>query len=834
MRLLRALLVAAVAFGASASLSCTVNEYCVNCANGDGGDGDAADGSLDAAFDGHMGQDACVPDGVEVCDGKDNDCDGNVDENTTAEPLPQVGDACSSNVGECTAGTLSCTIGKLVCSGKTAQPEICDNKDNNCDGTPDNGDPGGGAICGTDVGECITGVDHCVNGTVQCVGNVGPQPEVCDGKDNDCDTNFDEDTPPMGTCGPVQGNVGECKLGTLMCSGGGTVCVGAVFPTFEQCDLAGLDQDCDGNPSNGYDLDNDPRNCKTCQHVCPIPAHATAKCSTGACGVGVCDPGWFDINKDPSDGCEYACDFKGPNEACNGADDDCDGNVDEDLVTPDICNQVGACAGTVATCTHTMAGFVCDYAANGNISTDPIDGHIVPESTCDDIDNDCNGVVDDPFLPAKGAACLEAGKQGICQGSGNNICNATHNGVVCNITTAGKPQGTESCNGLDDNCDGIVDNGAASGNMVGQQWVVMATGHQIMQFEASRPDAKATDQGVGGTLPCSRTGVEPWTDLTAPQAAAACTSINAHLCSEEEWQRACAVVTPTVYPIAEPAANNGLIVFEAEDFFATTSATSTGGTAATRAWEPDYTIGFSGMMALRANPDTGANISNANSLAQSPRLEYRVNFTQTGTHYIWALMFRPNANGNTVNVGIVSNATTANAPTRTITDGTTGAWTWGVSGTINVTATGVGLVEVYMGKDGVKLDAIAVSRSNSVTPAVANGPGNTFAYDASPNVYQPNTCNGFDYDTDSGTPGNQDDIIATGTLTTCDANWGAAGKIYDLTGNAQEWTAPRLSGVNPIRGGASNDIQGGLACALSFGAADDAFFFPNLGFRCCR
>jgi hypothetical protein len=43
-----------------------------------------------------------------------------------------------------------------------------------------------------------------------------------------------------------------------------------------------------------------------------------------------------------------------------------------------------------------------------------------------------------------------------------------------------------------------------------------------------------------------------------------------------------------------------------------------------------------------------------------------------------------------------------------------------------------------------------------------------------------------------------------------------------------------VPGVNPIRGGASNDIQGGLACALSFSAGDDNFFFPNVGFRCCR
>jgi hypothetical protein len=44
----------------------------------------------------------------------------------------------------------------------------------------------------------------------------------------------------------------------------------------------------------------------------------------------------------------------------------------------------------------------------------------------------------------------------------------------------------------------------------------------------------------------------------------------------------------------------------------------------------------------------------------------------------------------------------------------------------------------------------------------------------------------------------------------------------------------RSAGVNPIRGGASNNEVGGLSCTLDFTTADDAFYFPNVGFRCCK
>jgi MYXO-CTERM domain-containing protein len=76
---------------------------------------------------------------------------------------------------------------------------------------------------------------------------------------------------------------------------------------------------------------------------------------------------------------------------------------------------------------------------------------------CNGIDDNCNGLVDEDF-PDKGTACND-GLKGICLGTGVRVCNALQDGTVCQITTPGQAPGTEVCNGLDDNCNGLIDEG---------------------------------------------------------------------------------------------------------------------------------------------------------------------------------------------------------------------------------------------------------------------------------------------------------------------------------------------------------------------------------------
>ena len=111
----------------SALSACKVNDYCINnCAGEDGGSGDGpndggpTDGDGGAPTDGDGGP--CIPTGNEVCDNKDNDCDGATDEG----PLPTIGDPCDNVVGECAGGVKQCVPGTgVVTCTKNPKPEEC-------------------------------------------------------------------------------------------------------------------------------------------------------------------------------------------------------------------------------------------------------------------------------------------------------------------------------------------------------------------------------------------------------------------------------------------------------------------------------------------------------------------------------------------------------------------------------------------------------------------------------------------------------------------------------------------------------------------------------------
>jgi MYXO-CTERM domain-containing protein len=76
---------------------------------------------------------------------------------------------------------------------------------------------------------------------------------------------------------------------------------------------------------------------------------------------------------------------------------------------------------------------------------------------CNGLDDNCNGLIDEDF-PNKGMAC-DNGQLGACRGTGVYVCRADGSGTQCNITNPGAMSTTEICNGIDDNCNGLIDEG---------------------------------------------------------------------------------------------------------------------------------------------------------------------------------------------------------------------------------------------------------------------------------------------------------------------------------------------------------------------------------------
>jgi MYXO-CTERM domain-containing protein len=212
--------------------------------------------------------------------------------------------------------------------------------------------------------------------------------------------------------------------------------IAATVPPAETCN--GLDDNCNGQIDEGV------------KNLCPLDLTSTLR----HCAVEIrncldddCD-GLIDEGFAPN-----ACGLGGgcpvPPEVCDGIDNNCDGDTDEGFDVGGACNNglTGTCRRIgIKECTPDKTGVTCNLA-----------GAPIATETCNGMDDDCNGLIDDGLGPAQGIG-VDCGIQG--QGCNKGITRCVNGMTVCE--GAAQPM-NEICNGVDDDCDGVVDNGVFPG-----------------------------------------------------------------------------------------------------------------------------------------------------------------------------------------------------------------------------------------------------------------------------------------------------------------------------------------------------------------------------------
>ena len=329
-----------------------------------------------------------------ACDGLDNDCDGVVDE------------GCACDFNGSTVGL--CSSGRILDDGDCGRPNdyqgtetACDGLDNDCDGIID-----GSCACafeGKMAGVCMSASVDASTGACVAPSGYEAQESACDSVDNDCDGVVDEGC----ACNYKDQTRGVCRGSVRGASDGACAAPAAYEADESTCD--GEDNDCDGSTDEGCGC-------------------AFMGSTLGVCGAGLTQAGG---------GCNAPPSFETMETTCDGADNDCDGVVDEGCA----CEYMGSSAGV---CTSGQVG-VADGACISPTT------YQVAESTCDGLDNDCDGIVDE------GCACdFNNVSVGACASGRINAASGS-----CDAPPTYQANESASCDGADNDCDGVVDEGCA-------------------------------------------------------------------------------------------------------------------------------------------------------------------------------------------------------------------------------------------------------------------------------------------------------------------------------------------------------------------------------------
>ncbi|MFZ5482309.1 MAG: MopE-related protein [Myxococcota bacterium] len=409
--------------------------------------------------------DAAVnPDAAEVCNGVDDDCADGVDDGLLGS---MYADADGDGHGDADSPVESCEEGEGVsalgddCDDTDAavfpgadEPDCTDPTDYNCDGSVGyaDEDEDGWAACA----ECDDG-----NARIRPDAN-----EACNAADDDCDGEIDEpgadgaevwywDLDDDGY-GDPQASIEVCEPPDALVRDA-TDCDDADAKRHpgndETCD--GVDEDCDGG------IDEDAVDAPTWYADADGDGWGTADAPLASCDAPAgYDDEWIDCDDGDKDA------WPGADETCDGDDDDCDGLADEaDAVDATVwfADLDGDGFGDPAS-----PALSCDAPA-GHVPNaddcDDADGAVSPlgAESCNGVDDDCDGDVDEGAAAGATAWYLDADGDGYgnadvtedaCDAPAGYVADATD----CNDGAAtASPAGTETCNGLDDDCDGDTD-----------------------------------------------------------------------------------------------------------------------------------------------------------------------------------------------------------------------------------------------------------------------------------------------------------------------------------------------------------------------------------------
>ena len=374
-------------------------------------------------------------DEVEVCDGADNDCDGQVDEEVTCDDsIPCTVDTCEPGSEP---GQASCqhVVDNDLCfnaaSHDPCAPRICDTSSGGCRSIID---PVLCPGCESDAG--CENDNPCVNVSCHaCSGSSCPPgfPGRCEASPLDSASCSDGNLCTQGdTC-----QAGICTAGPAKaCDDGITCTMPSCSPETGACTFTAKDSLCDDGEECTEDICSvelggcsvnlgDACDCET-EDDCPDDLNP---CTSNVCVAGSC------VSQPKAD--DAICELSGSNPCIIGA----------------TCDGQGACTAT----TFEPGGTACDdgdpcTAKDSCAGVGGLCEGVPPVELCNGQDDDCDDKVDEDFTTV-GDAC--DGDDGDACKEGTNVC--TEDGaIVCSGDDADSSE-EDQCNGLDEDCDGEID-----------------------------------------------------------------------------------------------------------------------------------------------------------------------------------------------------------------------------------------------------------------------------------------------------------------------------------------------------------------------------------------